>query len=178
MRQALAKVAVDSIVVGWFHRFGTRDGQQVTNEIALNPRHFQDRSTEETLSTLVHEMVHLRQHHFGTPSRASYHNREWARMMKEVGLYPSDTAQPGGKETGPRVSHYIVAGGAFERVGAEVIQSGCEIAYVEVWSDENGKAKAASKTKYACPSCGLNAWAKPEVLIMCAECRETMEAEQ
>ena len=28
---------------------------------------------------LVHEMAHLQQHHFGKPSRMSYHNKEWAR---------------------------------------------------------------------------------------------------
>lgn len=50
--------------------------QEVTDEIALNPAHFAQRTTEEVFSTLAHEMVHLWQHHFGKPSRASYHNRE------------------------------------------------------------------------------------------------------
>jgi transcription elongation factor Elf1 len=37
--------------------------------------------------------------------------------------------------------------------------------------------KAASKTKYTCPGCGLNAWAKPEVNLVCGDCGETMEPE-
>ena len=52
-------------------RFGTRDGQEVTDEIALNPSHFRHRTTEQSLSTLVHEMTHLEQHHFGKPSRCA-----------------------------------------------------------------------------------------------------------
>ena len=47
-------------------------------------------------------MTHLEQHHFGQPSRNGYHNKQWAELMKSVGLFPSDTAQPGGKETGQR----------------------------------------------------------------------------
>jgi predicted SprT family Zn-dependent metalloprotease len=87
-------------------RFGTLDGEEIADEIALNPSHFRARTAEQNLSTLVHEMVHLWQHHHGKPSRTGYHNKEWAAMMKAVGLIPSDTAAPGGKETGQHVSHY------------------------------------------------------------------------
>ena len=51
-------------------RFGRADGT-FTDEIALNPSHFRDRSQEEILSTLAHEMVHLWQHHFGNSSSNS-----------------------------------------------------------------------------------------------------------
>ena len=49
----------------------------------------------------------------GTPPRRSYHDRQWAAKMKEIGLQPSTTGEPGGKETGQTVTHYIVKGGAF-----------------------------------------------------------------
>jgi hypothetical protein len=38
-------------------RFGSKDGKEITDEIALNPSHFHERSTEQSLSTLVHEMA-------------------------------------------------------------------------------------------------------------------------
>ena len=41
------------------------------------------------------------------PGRTGYHNREWASKMLEVGLVPSDTGQPGGKQTGQHMTHYI-----------------------------------------------------------------------
>ena len=82
----------------------------LADEIALNPQHFYDRTLEEVLSTLVHEQCHMWQHHHGEPGRGHYHNREWAEKMKEVGLYPSTTGEPGGKETGDRMSPLHRAG--------------------------------------------------------------------
>jgi predicted SprT family Zn-dependent metalloprotease len=159
-------------------RFGTKDGAEVTDEIALNPAHFRSRTTEESLSTLAHEMCHLEQDHFGKPGRTSYHNREWAGMMKAIGLMPSATGLPGGKETGQKVSHYIAGGGAFDRACRELMKSGFAVRYVELWSDpEKRKKKAASKTKYTCPGCGLNAWGKPEIHLVCGDCEERMDAE-
>jgi predicted SprT family Zn-dependent metalloprotease len=160
-------------------RFGSKDGKIVTDEIALNPSHVHERSTELSLSTLVHEMTHLEQHHFGKPSRAGYHNKEWAGLMPAVGLIPSDTGEPGGREVGQRVSHHIEAGGRFEHACAELIAKGFNPLYVERWSEggeKTRKAKAASKTRYTCPECGTNAWAKPEVNLICGECGERMEA--
>jgi hypothetical protein len=81
-------------------RFGSKDGTEITDEIALNPSHFKSRTDEQSLSTLAHEMTHLWQHHFGKPSRSGYHNKEWAAKMHAIGLHPSDTGRPGGKETG------------------------------------------------------------------------------
>lgn len=159
-------------------RFGTKDGAEITDEIALNPSHFRSRTTEQSLSTLVHEMTHLEQHHFGKPSRSGYHNRQWAGLMHAVGLIPSGTGAPGGKETGQQMSHYIAAGGPFDRACADLIQGGFAVRYVELWRDpEARKKKAASKTKYTCPSCGLNAWGKPEIHLVCGECDERMEAD-
>ena len=81
-------------------------------------------------------------------------------MMKAAGLIPSDTGAEGGKEIGQHVSHYIVAGGAFDRACAELVERGFVMPYVERWGDDDAKTrkkKAASKTKYTCGKCGLNA---------------------
>jgi predicted SprT family Zn-dependent metalloprotease len=92
--------------LGYFsaERFENRVDRATTDEIALNPKHIVQRPPEDTLSTLVHEMVHLWQHHFGKPGRGRYHNKEWADRMSELGLEPSGTGKPGGKRTGDRVS--------------------------------------------------------------------------
>jgi predicted SprT family Zn-dependent metalloprotease len=161
-------------------RFGQRDGNEITDEIALNPSHFKERTVEEILSTLVHEMTHLEQHHEGKPSRTGYHNKEWANLMRAVGLIPSDTGAPGGKEIGQKVSHYVEPGGRFERACADLLDGGFTLAYVELWDEQAGKArakKAASKTKYTCPTCEANAWAKPETKLICGECEEVMKPE-
>jgi predicted SprT family Zn-dependent metalloprotease len=160
-------------------RFGVRDGQETTDEIALNPSTFADRTVTQILSTLVHEMVHQWQQQHGKPSRTGYHNKEWARKMREVGLVPSDTGEVGGKEVGQRVSHYIDQGGPFAIACADLLNSGrVELAYIERWGDEDArKKKAASKTKYTCPGCGLNVWAKPAARLVCVECEQELRAE-
>jgi predicted SprT family Zn-dependent metalloprotease len=162
---------------GYFapERFGSRDGATITDEIALNPQHFAGRSAKKTLSTLVHEMVHLWHQHFGKPSRTGYHNKEWATKMKMVGLHPSSTGEPGGKETGQKVSHYIVEGGPYDVAFAELEKQGIGELLGDRWneSDDAKKARAAkakSKTKYECEGCSLNAWAKPEAALMCGDC--------
>jgi ribosomal protein S27AE len=42
---------------------------------------------------------------------------------------------------------------------------------------ESRKKKAASKTKYTCPTCGANAWAKPEPRLICGTCYEEDDQE-
>jgi hypothetical protein len=158
-------------------RFGTTDGQSITDEIALNPTHFKHRTAADVLSTLVHEMAHLWQHHYGQVSRGGYHNREWGAKMREIGLIPSSTGQPGGKETGQRMSHYIEQGGQFSEHCEDLLRLGFVVPYVELslWDeDKAGKSKAKNKTKFICGSCGAAAWGKPELKIVCAECDEAM----
>ena len=156
-------------------RFGTMDGDEVTDEIALNPSHFRERTTEQSLSTLVHEMVHLQQHHFGKISRNGYHNAQWAEWMRTVGLEPSSTGAPGGKTTGERVSHYILADGAFDVACHELIESGFTVRYVELSNAAIRTKTAASKTSYTCPICGMNAWGKPDIHILCEGCNVRLE---
>lgn len=163
-------------------RWNHQDGA-ITDEIAMNPQHFQDRPTEDTLSTLVHEMVHLWQHHFGTPSRTSYHNKEWALKMDSIGLCPSDTGNPGGKRTGQHMSHYIVPSGAFAHACDHLHGQGFVISWRDrVREDAPGTGKtpgkASRRTKYTCPGCRLNAWAKPGVVLLCGACGVTLESEE
>jgi hypothetical protein len=158
-------------------RFVGRSVEEVAHELALNPDHF-GRTDEEVLSTLVHEMAHVWQQAHGTPPRKSYHDREWAAKMKEIGLQPSTTGEPGGKETGQSVTHYIIKGGAFALAVSKLKASGFSLR----WQSRNGQEverqkKAASKTKYTCPSCDLNAWGKPGIALICGECYDEGDGE-
>jgi hypothetical protein len=170
---------------GYFapERFGSRDGATITDEIALNPAHFAERSTKQIPSTLVHEQAHLWQQHFGKVSRGGYHNKEWAAKMKEIGLHPSSTGAPGGKETGQRVSHYIIKGGAFDVAFTELEAQGVADLLVDRWSEDEKAAKTkakknASKTAFECPDCGLKAWAKAGASLMCGECEVHMTCDE
>jgi len=100
--------------VGYFSaaRFASLEGA-TTDEIAINPSYFAVVPLVETMQTLVHEMAHLWQQHFGQPGRGRYHNEEWAQKMESIGLMPSSTGQPGGRRTGDMMADYPITGGRF-----------------------------------------------------------------
>ncbi len=82
-----------------FNRFvSINDNQVFMHELALNPEYFGVKPLIEVMQSLCHEMVHLNQYQYGTPSRKSYHNTEFAEMMESIGLIPSDTGRVGVKE--------------------------------------------------------------------------------
>lgn len=111
-------------------RFGRRDGIK-SDEIALNPEYFAVVPMIEVLQTLVHEQTHLWQSHFGKPSRACYHNTEWADKMEEIGLMPSSTSRPGGKRVGQYMGDYVISGGRFEQATADLLSTGFMISWLD-----------------------------------------------
>ncbi len=162
---------------GYFssRRFVSADDPcEATDEVALNPAHFGSRAPAEVLATLVHDMTHVWQRHYGSPSRANYHNREFASRMKAVGLIPLD-----GKATGQKVRYGIEEGGAFERACRAFLANGPVLLYQDRPREgEEGapSKKAASKTRYTCGACGANAWAKPDTALLCGTCNRELEA--
>ena len=158
----------------------TSDPKEITDEIALNPVYFSTRKPVEVLSTLVHEMVHLWQHHFGDRPRKGYHDRQWAGKMLAVGLIPTETGEMGAKQTGQHVTHLIEEKGRFAHAVAKLLKEHPAVLYHDRAREDDAvrKKKAASKTKYTCPGCGLNAWAKPEAPLVCGGCQEAMQAEE
>jgi hypothetical protein len=88
--------------------------------------------------------------------------------MKAVGLFPSSTGPPSGKETGQKVSHYIIEDGPFVAAFGRLKASGFELRWQSRANDRERQKKAASKTKYTCPQYGQNAWAKPGASLICS----------
>jgi hypothetical protein len=118
---------------GYFskERFSRLDGT-TTDEIAINPEYFASaKDLLEVLQTLVHEMVHLWQAHFGTPSRACYHNREWADKMESLGLMPSSTGVQGGRRVGQKMADYVITDGRFEQATNELRGGGWKITWYD-----------------------------------------------
>ena len=137
-------------IYGYHHsaRFINLQGQTV-DELGLHPGHFTLRSVESVLSTLVHEMVHHWQHHFGTPSRTNPHNTEWVQKMRSIGLVPSNTGLPGGKSTGQRVSHYIEPEGAFVKACQSLIDEGFELKWFDRQLPAEPEHELSIQTKLA-----------------------------
>ncbi len=144
--------------------FKREDGEQC-DEIALNPSHYDPDQPIGLLSTLAHEMVHLWQHHYGSPGRGRYHNREWADKMIALGLQPSHTGKPGGRETGDTMNHLIIRDGTFERSANELLQIRPAMTWVErdmlnketplpsstILDEETSAPKSGRRFRYECP---------------------------
>lgn len=117
---------------GYHHkdRFINLRGTMI-DELGLHPGFFTLRPVEEVLSTLVHEMVHHWQDTYGQPSRSNPHNRQWADKMREIGLEPSASGLPGGKDTGQSMSHFIKPGGAFINACHSLLVQGFELPWFD-----------------------------------------------
>jgi predicted SprT family Zn-dependent metalloprotease len=171
--------------LGFFAPERWTDGSnQTTHEVSLNPSYLTRENMKDSASTLVHEMAHLWRHVQPNPPRNGYHDTQWADMMESIGLMPSATAAPGGQRTGYKMSHYIVAGGAFE-VAFEAMPESCRLPYVcgvdEDAIGKKGKAKAKAKEaarkvklKYSCPECELNVWGRAGLRLRCEACDEEL----
>ena len=156
-------------------RFSQNGSKVNVHEIALNPSHIRERKPKETFSTLVHEMVHQFQEEHGKPPKNVYHNKQWAEMMKKVGLYPSDTAKPGGAETGRYVSHYIVKDGGFDTAFDNFAKKYDMTLFGDTVTFTKKAKSKTSKFKFVCPECGQNAWAKVTAKLICGDCEVDME---
>jgi predicted SprT family Zn-dependent metalloprotease len=174
---------------GFFRVWFVRRTGELADEIALNPAHFAAQPIEAVLSTLVHEMAHLRQHHHGKPGRRGYHNREWAVQMWAIGLVPSHNGAPGGKRTGEKMDHYIREGGAFARSCAALLVQPFTISWLDriatlsqATPETNGadlialgiksarQARVGNRVKYRCETCKTQVWGKPDLSLLCGAC--------
>jgi len=86
----------------------------------------------EVLQTLVHEMVHAWQFHFGKPGRRGYHNKEWADKMEAIGLMPSSTGKPGGARTGEKMADYAIPGGLFMQATDKLLTQDFKISGIRI----------------------------------------------
>ena len=164
----------------WGEIFQNSDGYKVS-EISINPD-YMDRHDRETLSTLVHEMCHVKQYMIlGNTLPTIGHCTKWAKQMKKVGLIPSATGKPGGRQTGKSMTHYIKEGGPYDQ------------AYVE-WYSENGKLswhssnrlkqvilKKKTKRKKTritkiCPECNQKVSTKPDFDLVCYDCQTLLKS--
>jgi predicted SprT family Zn-dependent metalloprotease len=161
----------------------TEAGERVA-EIGLNPETFANRTPREVLSTLAHEMAHFNLYLDGRMPKNGYHCKRWGKQMKAIGLHPSSTGQPGGKETGIKMTHYIIQGGPFQASATALLSAGWALNYFATPTTEAEKARKrkqrASKTAYVCPCCDAKVWGKPGLNVSCEDehpiCK--MEAEK
>lgn len=104
-----------------------------THEIALNPTFFATRPLIEVFQTIVHEQCHLWQFEFGKQkdSLKTYHNQEWSEKMQSVGLMPSSTGKPGGKQTGQKMADFPIENDKFYNACINLLNTGFKLGLVD-----------------------------------------------
>lgn len=173
------------------------------DEISLNPEYFAIQSVKVTLSTLVHEMVHKWQFDHGAPGRSRYHNKQWAAKMESIGLIPTDTGVEGGKKTGDCMTHYIIAGGKFDTVTNDLLNTHFDLTWADRYMPRDfykptnsgfGTASISpiesidsvspsievkphkqTRLKYVCPNCGIAVWGGRDLKLLCEDCSLRLE---
>ncbi|MCR5858270.1 sprT domain-containing protein [Mesorhizobium sp. J428] len=172
--------------------FQDRDGIPA-HEISMNPTWFEASGDVGSLSIFVHEMTHQWREDLGKPNRkggkgaGGYHDLQWAEKMEAIGLMPSKTGEPGGARTGFQMAHYIIEGGLFERVCAELLGSG----HVVEWRDNRMNRPASpvvaapamapaiaknTRTRFVCGGCDLRAWSRSNAHLACTTCNLPLAA--
>ena len=119
-------------------------------------------------------MVHVWQEQYGQPGSRGYHNKQWAAQMKAVGLQPSSTGMPGGRETGQRVSHYVIPDGRFAHAFAALQMTEWKLNLQSAHRADGGRK---NKTNFTSSSCGQNVWGKPDTQVRCDPCGALMIAQ-
>jgi predicted RNA-binding Zn-ribbon protein involved in translation (DUF1610 family) len=74
------------------------------------------------------------------------------------------------------MSHYVIPGGAFEQAYQQLASTGWKL-NLESAARENATAPKNpnnTRTKFTCPQCGLNAWAKPDAKLLCGSCNQPL----
>lgn len=163
---------------GFFAAKKWHKGDEVIHEISLCPETL-SLGALEMMQTLVHEMVHQWQEDHGSPSRNGYHNAEWAAKMCSIGLIPTDTGEPGGKQTGQKIVDYPEVDGAFIKAFVAMPPE-----YLIPWLSGAGEAAPPKPPKqppqifkYAC-GCGNEFKSKSDELdVTCNQCDEVFEIE-
>jgi len=164
------------------------DQAKAIHELSINPS-ILCMTLIDVYSTLVHEQCHIWQYHCGKPSRMTYHNKEWANKMLEVGLTPSHNGKEGGKMIGQSMSDYPTPNGLFLDA-LHNMPDAYKLPFISIEGERKYQAAQAqqaqgsgtstpppkkNKIKYSCPSCNINAWGKPTLNLICGNCNKFLQ---
>lgn len=141
---------------GYIKPFNEKDrfGEKA-HGIYLDSTQFLDRSIEQVLACLAHQMVHVWEYHNYAKSKKVYKSSEhsvklWRPKFNSIGLILLKNSN----------GHEVIEGGQFERATDKLISSGFKID----WGSIGEQRKAATNTgrvKYTCHLCDIKMYSKP-----------------
>ena len=124
-----------------------------------------NRPFEQTCSTLIHEMVHLKNLQDGvqdTSRSGLYHNKKFKSVAEETSALTVEK----GEKYGWHITKLSPDGEAFVN---GLGKDGFTLVRPKVPSLKGSSSKQSSR-KYVCPCCGAIIRATKEVRVICADC--------
>lgn len=154
------------------------EGEQAAHELNIASDYL-NRSFEEIVKTLCHEIVHLENIRNGVQdcarsgSRHNKHFRETAEKHGMVWLEPKDEQMKSYYEK-YGFSDVDLTEDVKDEVYAALDFLKDELTMYRDKTEKNGKKKSSGVMKYMCPCCGCSCRATKEINIMCGDCNEIM----
>lgn len=141
------------------------------HEINISADYIGERTVTQTITTLMHEMVHLynMQNDIKDTTRSGlYHNKKFKQTAEAHGLQVEQASDIGWSITTatPQTKKWI-------EKNIPIKQFGVYKQVAEKDPKSGGKSKQSSR-KYVCPKCGLIARLTKEAAIMCVDCKQVM----
>ena len=108
-----------------YNSFEDTDGN-FKHEISLNPEYFTVKPKIEILRVFCQELLKLYRIYYGDEEtlKIDFYDADWGAYMMVVGLMPSHTGKPDGKDTGKKMSSYILPDGPFLKLCNELAEDG------------------------------------------------------
>lgn len=157
------------------------DGETYELNIAAEVLNLQ---IEETLDTMIHEMVHLycRENNIQDVSRGGkYHNNRFKAEAEQRGLKCVKCGQYGWNTTADGndflIEYALEKGWNEIQIGRNSFQYPIRIGAAgaaQTGAPAAGGRRPSSTRKYICPCCGMSVRATKEVRIKCMDCDEQM----
>lgn len=158
---------------GWIRNIKDwKQGQAERYNINISADYL-DRSKEQIISTLIHEMCHLYalQKEIKDTSRSGiYHNKKFKEIAESHGLNVLEADKIGWSIT------------SLKPETVEWLKYNCNFGEIKIYkkkplvADKAATPKQSSR-KYVCPCCGLIVRATKECSIKCMDCDEKMKIE-
>lgn len=157
-----------------------KDGETYELNIAAEVLNY---PIEETLDTMMHEMVHLycRENGIQEVSRGGkYHNGKFKEEAEKRGLECYRTGQYGWntRPTDKLVEYALEKGWSEIKINRGQVWPGLRLGSTGTpqggTTTTSGERRPSSTRKYICPKCGQSVRATKAVNIICGVCMETM----
>ena len=157
-----------------------RDKNDVDNEetsyyeINIDPRWFCNRTPEEVVETLLHEMCHYANKIDGVKDcNGNIHNKKFKKLAERVGLIVEK-----GKSVG--WGYTSLSDELMEYIKEEINPDETAFEYFRAGAkkpDDTKKPRKKNMFAYTCPDCGQTVKGKRDITVKCGVCENIMDME-